>query len=147
MIDSDETSNATMFRPFEGMWLATHPSGAITCARLVKDRLLIPYSFGNPEKLTGHYFDCRVIGETLYCRFEHFDSALAGVMFLTIGSDDKLEGGRWTTDQISEADQKDHARWSAALPGLKPVVWIRILNKPTPAWAEKYFAEEWPNKP
>lgn len=146
MIDSDKNISAAKFLPFEGMWLATNPSGAITCARVVNGRLLIPYSFGNLGKLTGHYFDCRLMGKTLRCRFEHFDSALAGVMFLAVGPNQTLQGGRWTNDQISDADQKDYSRWSASLPGMKPVVWVRMHNKPTPAWAEKYFNEDWPNK-
>lgn len=146
MIDSGENNQATAFQPFEGMWLASHPAGAITCARLVNGHLLIPYSFGNPEKLTGHYFDCRVNGKGLYSRFEHFDSAQAGVMFLTIGPNHTLQGGRWHNSQLSEADQQDCSRWSAALPGMKVLTWIRILNKPAPEWAEKYFTEDWPNK-
>jgi hypothetical protein len=146
MIEPGKNASLAKFQPFEGMWLASLPSGAITCARLVDGRLMIPYSFGNPDKLTGHYFDCRVIDGTLYCRYEHFDSAQAGVMFLSIGADQTLQGGRWTTDKISEADRNDCSRWSASLPGMKPVTWIRIFNKPTPAWAEKYFQEDWPNK-
>jgi hypothetical protein len=143
---SDESSNAIAFQPFEGMWLASYPAGAIYCARTVGGQLLVPYSFGNPEKLTGHYFDCRVVGGKLYCRFEHFDSAQAGVMFLTVGPNHTLQGGRWNNDQLSETDQKDFSRWSAALPGMKAVTWIRILNKPIPDWAERYFREDWPNK-
>ena len=146
MIDSDENVNAPKFLPFEGMWLATNPPGAVTCARVVNDRLLIPYSFGNPEKLTGHYYDCRVFGGKLYCRFEHFDSAMAGIMFLSIGPNHALHGGRWNIDRISEADRQDCSRWTESLPGMQPVVWVRILKRETPDWAEKCFREDWPNK-
>jgi hypothetical protein len=146
MIDSYENTNTARFLPFEGMWLATNPSGAVTCARVVNGKLLIPYSFGNPGKITGHYYDCRVLGGKLFCRFEHFDSALAGVMFLSIGQNHTLHGGRCATDLISEADQQDCSRWTESLPGIRPVIWVRILKMETPNWAKKYFLEDWSNK-
>ncbi len=146
MIGSDENANVGKLQPFEGIWLATKPSGAIICAKIIKGRLLIPYSFGNPEKLTGHYYDCRVVGKKLYCRFENFDSANAGVMFLSIEPDGALKGGRWINDQISEADRQDFSHWSESVPGMQPIVWIRTRKKETPFWAKKYFLEEWPNK-
>lgn len=146
MIDSGEGKSADRFRPFEGMWLATNPSAAIVCAKVIKSRLLIPYSFGNPERLTGHHYDCQVVGEILYCRFENFDSANAGVMFLSVGPNYTLKGGRWANNQISEADRQDFSRWSESLPGMRPVVWIHCPKRETPHWAEKYFQEDWPNK-
>jgi hypothetical protein len=134
------------FQPFEGLWLLSKPSGAVACAKVVKRKLLIPYSFGGDGKLTGHYYDCKVHGHTLYCHFEHFDSALNGILYLTPGPNETLKGGRCSGDQISDNVRKDISLWSESLPGIQPVVWISIRDKQTPSWAEKYFLEDWPNK-
>lgn len=146
MIDSDKKHSEDAFRPFEGMWLCTNPSGAIICAKVVDGKLLIACSYASKGKLTGHYFDCRVADGRLYCRYENFDSALAGVSFLSVASDEKLKGGRWSNDEINEAVRQDYSKWSESLPGMKPVTWVRILTFSTPEWANKYFLEEWPNK-
>ena len=135
-----------MFHPFEGMWLATRPAGAVICAKVVNGKLLVPYSFGGDGKLTGHYFDCQVFKGTLFCRFEHFDSALAGIIFLTVAPNETLKGGRWMKEQILESIQQDIFCLSESLPGMQPIVWVRILGKETPPWAEKYFTDDWPNK-
>lgn len=146
MIDSGQITSDARFQPFEGMWLATKPSGAVVCAKIINGKLLIPHSFSEEQKLAGHYYDCRVIQKTLFCRFEHFDSAIAGVLFLTAAANETLKGGRWMNNQISESVRQDISCLSEALPGMQPVVWIRTLNKQTPHWAEKYFHEDWPNK-
>jgi len=146
VIDSGQTGNAAKFRPFEGMWLTTKPSGAVACAKMVNGKFLIPYSFSEGKKLAGHYYDCRVMGKTLYCCFEHFDSAIAGVLFLTVGPNETLKGGRWMNNQVPEIIRKDIFRLSESLPGMQPIVWVRILKKETPEWADKYFREDWPNK-
>jgi hypothetical protein len=138
MIETEQTA-------FEGLWLVSKPAGTVACAKTINGRLLIPYSFSE-EKLTGHYYGCRIIGNTLFCHFEHFDKAFAGVLFLTVAPNETLKGGRWMNDQISEAVLQDISRVSESLPGMQPVVWIRIRNKETPYWAEKYFLEDWPNK-
>lgn len=128
------------------MWLATKPAGAVACARMVNGKLLIPYSFGGQGKLTGHHYDCRIVGETLYCRFEHFDSANSGVLYLGVGPNETLKGGRWLNDQISEAVQRDISLLTESTPGMQSVVWVRMLKPKMPSWAAKYFREEWPNK-
>ncbi len=128
------------------MWLATNPSGAIICAKVVDGKLLIACSFGSKGKLTGHHFDCRVVAGKLYCRHENFDSALAGVSFLSVEPNERLKGGRWPNDQLTEAVQQDFLQWSATLPGMQPVTWVRILTFSTPEWANKYFLEGQPNK-
>ena len=137
---------ADKFKPFEGMWLVSKPAGAVACAKTIEAALLIPYSFSEEKKLAGHYYGCRISGKTLYCYFEHFDSGVAGVLFLTIGPNETLKGGRWMNHQISEAVRKDILSLSESMPGMQPIVWIRILKTATPAWAEKYFREDWPNK-
>jgi len=146
MADFGRTVNSQNLKPFEGMWLLTKPSGAVACAKVVNGQLLIPVSFGGNGKLTGHFYNCQIIEQTLFCRFEQFDSAISGVSLLTVGTNDKLTGGRWMNDQIPEDVRRDISSLSESLPGMQPVVWVRILNADTPLWAEKYFSEDWPNK-
>src|ERR1700722_5312045 len=145
MIDS-APATGTVFRPFEGIWLATIPSGAVICVRAIKNNLFIPYSLDGERKLTGHYYDCRVVGKTLFCRFEQFDSAVGGVVFLNPGPNETLKGGRWLNSKVPEAARQDISVLSESLPGMQPIVWVPIRRQ-TPTWAEKYFTEDWPNKP
>jgi hypothetical protein len=146
MTDSGQTTNATKFRQFEGMWLATKPSGAVACAKMINGQLQIPYSFSGKEKLAGHYYGCHVVGKTLFSHFEELDSAVSGVLFLSVAPNDTLKGGRWMNKQVPEAIRQDIFCLSESLPGMQPVVWVRIQNRETPQWAEKYFNEDWPNK-
>jgi hypothetical protein len=146
VIDSGQTASTEEFHPFEGLWLATKPSGALAWAKVINGELLIPYSFGGEGKLTGHYYGCRLNGKTLFRRFEQFDSAVAGVLLLTIAPNETLKGGRWMNEQISEAVRQDISCMCESLPGMQPTVWVRIRGKETPPWAEKYFLEDWPNK-
>lgn len=139
MIDPART-NDDLFRRFEGFWVATKPSGAVAYAKVVKEKLLIPYSYGE-EKLSGHYYDCRIIESTLFCRFEQFDSALAGVIFLEWISSETLKGGRWLNDKAPDVVREDIVWLSESVPGMQQVVWVR-MNKKIPQWAEKYFADD-----
>src|SRR5437016_3067010 len=146
MTDSGRESRSTKLQLFEGMWLATKPSGAVACAKVVGGRLLIPYSFGGEGKLTGHYYDCRVVGDSLLCRFEHFDSANSGVLLLNVGPNETLKGGRWTIDQIPETVRRDISLLSESVQGMQAVIWVRMLKSEIPEWASRYFREDWPNK-
>jgi hypothetical protein len=134
------------FEPFEGQWLMTNPSGAVACAKVINGVLMIPYSFSE-GRLTGHYYGCLIVRNTLFCRFEHFDKAFAGVLFLSIAPNETLKGGRWLNHQIPGIDKLDISGLSESMPGMKPVVWIRTRKNETPEWAEKYFKDDdWPNK-
>ena len=146
MVNFKESANASPFRPFEGLWITTKSPGDLACAKTVNGKLLIPYSRDGSAKPIGHYYDCIAIEKTLYCRFEHFDSAFAGILFLAIGPNETLKGGQWRNNQISETARQNISCWSESLPGMQPIVWIRVLNRETPVWAEKYFEQDWPNK-
>jgi hypothetical protein len=134
-------------QPFEGMWLMTKPSGAIACAKSFGANLLVPYSFGNEGKLSGHYYDFRIVGQTLFGRFEPFDSTQGGFIFLGVGQNQTLKGGRWLNDQVPESVKRDVLKLTEFLPEMEPVVWLRMPQAETPGWAERYFREDWPNKP
>lgn len=147
MTDSGSQTRTATFHPFEGMWLATHPSGAVACAKIINGELLIPYSFGGEGKLTGHYYGCTVIGETLFSRFEQFDSAGNGFLLLHVAPNETLKGGRWLDQQVTEAIRQDISGLSESLPGIQRTVWVRMRSRELPDWAEQYFLDDWPNKP
>ncbi|HEU5124432.1 MAG TPA: hypothetical protein VFW05_10250 [Verrucomicrobiae bacterium] len=127
--------------------MITKPSGAIACAKFTSKNLLLPYSFGNEGKLSGHYYDLRIDGKKLIGRFEQFDSAGSGVFFLEVGPNQTLVGGRWIKDRVPENVECDLSKLTDSLPGMESVVWLRMPRAETPDWAQKYFDEEWPNKP
>jgi hypothetical protein len=133
-------TTGNLFHQFEGFWVATRPSGAVAIAKVINEKLLIPYSYGQ-GKLSGHYYDCRVVELPLFCRFEPFDSALKGVMFLELISDETLKGGRWLNDTAPDVIRKDIVSLSESVPGMQPVVWVRMKKK-IPQWAEKYFIDD-----
>jgi len=144
-MDFRQMASAVTLKRFEGIWLATKPAGAVVCAKLINGTLLMPYSLSE-DRLTGHFFDCRLMDETLLCRFEQFDSAHSGALLLRSAPNETLNGGLWVIEQLPESVRKDISSLSESLPGMQPIVWIRVLRKRTPEWAEKYFGEDWPNK-
>lgn len=109
-------------------------------AKSINGKLLIPYSCGE-GKLSGHYYDCRVVESTLFCRFEQFDSAVAGVLYVELISNETLKGGRWLNDKAPDVVQREIVTLSESVPGMQPVVWLR-MKKEIPQWAEKYFIDE-----
>jgi hypothetical protein len=135
MTDSD-------LRPFEGMWL-TSPSGGIACAKAINGQLFIPYAHSEERKLAGHYFDCRVVGATLFGRFERFRNSESGVLVLTLGENFTLKGGWWTDDTLPDVVRRDVTKASVALPGMVETVWVLMPTAKTPPWAAQYFLE-WP---
>ena len=147
MTDSSESGNEIRFRPFEGMWLLRkYPTGALACGRMFNGEFLITFSLSEQKKAVGHCYDCQVVDGKLLCRFEHFDSATSGVLCLAAGPNQTLTGGRWLKDQIPDPILQNISTLSDSLPGKQEVVWIRIVDKEVPAWAQKYFTEDWPNK-
>ena len=137
-------SGGNDYRPFEGMWLATRPAGAVACAKFTGGRLLIPYSFSGMAKLAGHHYDCRVTGNTLVCRFEQFDTAVAGVLLLATGPNHTLVGCRWMNEQVPDAIRENLSNLTESLPGMESTVWLRMSGSVMPSWAEKYFKDDWP---
>lgn len=147
MPDSAQTKNEIHFRPFEGMWLLRNfPTGGVACGKTIDGKLFIPFSLSEQKKAVGHCYDCQVVKGKLFCRFEHFDSATSGALCLAVGPNHTLIGGRWLKDRIPSPILQNISSLSDSLPGKQDIVWIRILDKEVPAWAQKYFTEDWPNK-
>ena len=137
MTDSSETGSETSFEPFVGMWLLRkYPTGALACGKIINGKLFIPFSLSEQKKAVGHCYDCQVVNGKLLRRFEHFDSATSGALCLAVGPNHTLTGGRWLKDQIPDPILQNISTLSDSLPGKQDVVWIRILDKEMPAWAQ-----------
>lgn len=126
---------------FKGAWLAS-PSGNRCYAKVVKGKLLIPYSRGEESRFAGNYFNCRVIGNKLVCRFERFDPHATGVLMLKLGENRTLKGGWWLDKKLPKAIQEDADQITDAIPGMVRCVWVLMPKAKTPAWAKKYFLKE-----
>jgi hypothetical protein len=121
-------------------------SGNRAYAKLVNGELLIPYSRSEESKLAGHYFNCRVVGNKLVCRFECFEPYKSGVLFLKLGPNHTLKGGWWLNKNIPKAVQDDVSKISEDLPEMVHCVWILMPKAKIPKWAGEYFAKDAPGK-
>jgi hypothetical protein len=126
--DQDE-----LLRLFEGAWLMS-PSGNIAYAKVVKRELLIPYSRSEESKLAGHYFNCRLAGNKLLCRFERFEPYAAGILFLRLGPNHTLQGGWCFNKNLPKEYQKDDSIIPENFPKIVRSVWIRKLKAKIPTW-------------
>jgi hypothetical protein len=126
---------------FEGAWIAS-PSGKRCYAKVVGQKLLIPYSKSEEDRLAGHYFNCQLFGNKLVCRFERFDPYAAGIIFLKLGPHRTLKGGWWWNKDIPDAIQDAPSQISDDLPGMVPSVWVLMPKAKTPAWAKEYFRKD-----
>jgi len=130
-----------LLRLFEGAWIAS-PSAKRCYAKVVRQKLLIPYSKSEENKLAGHYFNCQLFGNKLVCRFERFDPYAAGVIFLKLGPNRTLKGGWWWNTDIPLAVQDDLSQVSDNLPGMISTVWILMPKAKIPSWAREYFRKD-----
>jgi hypothetical protein len=142
MADKSKPENSA-FLPFEGIWLMS-PAGGIACARIVKGELLIPYSKSGEDKLVGHYFDCRIVDDTLFCRFERFDSNAGGILRLTVGPNHTLQGGWWLNKDVPQENREHISKLPNSMPKMIKTVWVFMPKEKTYPWAEKYFQADPP---
>jgi nucleoside 2-deoxyribosyltransferase len=124
---------------FEGVWTS---ETSMYCARVVRGELRVPYSYGGDSHLTAHFYNCKLIGDTFFARFEWLIGNISGYAFHTVVGDDRLEGGWWFSDEMPEEVVRDISRISAAIPGMNRSVWHRTAKTTRfPEWAEKYFRD------
>jgi hypothetical protein len=135
-----DDNQSELLRLFEGAWVSS-PSGNRCYAKVVKGKLLIPYSRSETNKLAGHYFNCSVIGNKLMC-FERFEPYAAGVLFLKLGPNRTLKGGWWLNENLSKTIQNDISQVSENVPEMVPRVWVLMSKAKTPAWVKEYFLKD-----
>lgn len=125
----------------EGVW--TSSFGGTYCAGIVDDRLYIPYCYKGDSHLTGHYYQCNVVGSSFFGRFRWFDSPISGYAFLKLESSDEVSGGWWYSEDVPQQIRRDISRIDDSLPLMNATTWKRTAGRGEfPVWAKRYFEEE-----
>lgn len=124
---------------FEGVW-KNEATESVYYARVVNGELLIPYCYGNRSTITGHYHHCRLIGETLFGRFEWFNSPISGYAFLKVESRNRLVGGWWYKEDLPHEVLSGALTVNENIPGMVRYTFKRSTrSKKPPTWALEYF--------
>jgi hypothetical protein len=125
---------------FEGIW-KNKKNGSTYCARIVNGELYMPYCYEDDTHLTGHYYNLRLIGETLFGRYKWFDSFVEGYFYLKAESNNKLIGGWWSSYGLPTEIVHDISRLNASVPKMVETSLDREpKERQFPLWAEEYFA-------
>jgi len=128
-----------IFEFFEGIW-CDESDGTILYAKIINDELLMPYLYTNDPHCSAHYYNCKLIGNTLFARFEWFSENISGYTVLKIESEDELVGGWWYSRDVPEEIRRNISLMSETIPGMVPVRWKRIKEKRSePKWIREYF--------
>jgi hypothetical protein len=124
----------------EGIWQDRF--GAVFCAKVVGEKLLIPYDYRRIGKATSHLYNCTLIGTTLFCRFAWFESSLSGIMVLKIMSKSQLSGGWWRAKDAPPPLLRGEIGKSDALGRFDQTIDLTMTGGVSefPEWAKKYFA-------
>jgi hypothetical protein len=129
---------------FEGCW-TSDAVGSTYYARVIDGELFMPYCYGGDSDLTGHFYNLRVVGETLVGRFEWFDSLITGYALNKVVSPSLLAGAWWYAEDIPKEALKDAlidvSRINMSLPRKNEITFHRSTPKQFPEWAEDYFRE------
>jgi hypothetical protein len=137
---TDGSSADPQVARFEGMWRSNR-TNSIYCARFLGGELRVAYCWDSDSHLTGHYYNCRLLGDTLFGRFEWFNRDVMGYVFLRVVDDDHLSGGWWYREDVPEdARINDVVKLNRSLPGMYESEWTRIKERREfPKWADEYF--------
>ncbi len=126
---------------FDGAWIST-PESAYYYCRFVRGQLRVAYSYHGNAHLSGEYYQCQIVGHSLFARFRWPASpTIKGYVALHASSDDTLIGGWWAHLDIPTEVASDLSKLNDAIPGMNAVALRRL--SPTfqfPDWAETYFA-------
>ena len=132
-------SNEIDMEFFEGNWNSIM-TGSRLYAKIVKGKLLVPYCYSQRTKITGHYYNCRLVEKTLFARFEWFNNAVSGYIFLKIESENRLTGGWWYIEDLTSKEVNDISKINDSIPGMNEITLDRdTTSKEMPEWAKEYF--------
>jgi hypothetical protein len=140
-IDQSTAVGQQLLKEFQGIWESS--SGGTYCARLVDDRLYIPYSYSGLEELTGHYYQCTAVGNSIFGRFRWFESHISGYAAIKIENNYLAKGGWWFSDNVPPELRSDISRIDDSLPQMNELTWTKNKGKKRfPKWAEEYFTDK-----
>ncbi|MDQ3805572.1 MAG: hypothetical protein M3416_17300 [Acidobacteriota bacterium] len=133
-------AGADALRRFEGIW--KRKDGTTHCMRVIGGKLAVAYCYMDDSHLTGHFYNCTLIGTTLFARFEWFARPVSGLIFFKKKSSNFMTGGWWYSHDVPPGLLKDISRVDESVPGMVRVDARRSrASGPFPPWAEMYFKE------
>lgn len=146
LVTSDEQSLAPIKNQqsidvslFEGAWEDT-PTHSMFYVRIVNNELLVAYCYAGDSELTARFYNCKVIDDTLFARFEWFEALISGYVFLKVISKNKLSGGWWYRQDVPIKLRDDISSFDDSIPGMNRSILVRRNNiSRFPVWAENYF--------
>ncbi len=127
---------------FEGIWEEIE-EGSIFYAKIFNGILHVPYRYAGVPKLTGYYYNCRLVGDTLFARFEWFDGSISGYVFCTVESENSLTGGWWFSEDLPIEITQDISRIDSSIPGMNKFTLERSKkSKQIPKEVEKEYIKK-----
>ena len=125
---------------FKGVW-EDESDGSILYAQVIDNELFMPYLYENDPDCPAHYFNCKLIGNTLFARFEWAEERdISGYAFFNIESEDMLIGGWWYDRNVPQEIRNNIALISKTIPGMESMAWKRVKEKKIePKWIQEYF--------
>lgn len=140
-IETAENRNRFDLTFFEGAW-KDEPSGSNFYARVVHGELLFAYCYAGNSRLSSRFYNCKVIGDTLFARFKWFHAPISGYTFLKVESENKLVGGWWYSEDIPDESLNDISNINASIPDMHKSILKRKTNiDEFPLWAERFFID------
>lgn len=140
--DDKERTDLAQLSPIEGVWFAEN--GTTYCIKMIEGSMHCAYCYEGRDVLTGHVFDCAIVGDQLFGRFAWIEQPwVYGYIFMHRVQDDVIEGSWCST-----------AEFDVPFDGniVDTVLGIMKTRKPNPikahrassfynmpAWAEEYF--------
>lgn len=140
-IETVENQHSLDVTFFEGVW-EERQSKSNFYARVIKGELHVAYCYGGNSILSSSFYNCKVIGDTLFARFKWFHSPISGYTFHKVESENKLVGGWWYSEDIPVKVLNDISNINASIPGMNKSILERKTDVDVfPIWAERYFMD------
>jgi len=136
----NELNHKINFNFFEGSWVSI-TSKSKFFGLIENGNLFIPYCYGDSNHLTGHYYNCRILGNTLFTRYKWFHRPISGYAFYNVVSKNKLVGGWWYSRDVSNAIQCDDiTRINDSIPGMTDIILKRdTTSNQKLSWVDEYL--------
>jgi hypothetical protein len=129
---------------FEGGWYNTETEST-HYAKVINEVLYIPYCYAGNDELTAHYFNLKLIDDTLIGRFEWFQRSVYGFSFFKIIDNDTIEGGWWYAEDMPKQNFDNYWAERGKIGNMVKSKRVRIKNLTYdnyPEWAKEYFKKK-----
>jgi hypothetical protein len=116
----------------EGNWINVE-SKSHMYAKIINNRLLVPYCYSGNNELTACFYDWKKMGDYWFSRFKWFESKVSGFAFLRLESNDLVTGSWWYDEDVPEIP-------NSPIEGTgEPMRLVRKADKEIPSWAIRFF--------